>query len=282
MVNRMGVAPVRSPRSPSQASRCRRCGCATSPSAFGKFTAVSGVDLDLAEGSFVSAWSGPTGCGKSTLLNVITGLRRPQAGSVEVFGAPLVDLNDHCRLHCCKQDVLLPWKTTIDNVALGLIFQGARKIEARDRARLWLEKVGLGHCAERYPHELSGGMKKRAAMAQALILSPRIVLMDEPVRRPRRADAGTRWQNELLRLWHEEKMTILFITHDLEEAITLADRVVVMGSGPAARPAADFTIPIERPRDVAEVILSDEYRRVYADIWQVLREEVSKSNEHLR
>jgi NitT/TauT family transport system ATP-binding protein len=246
--------------------------------AFGKFVAVAGVDLDLAEGAFVSL-VGPTGCGKSTLLNVITGLRRPQAGTVEVFGTALRELNDHAG-YMLQQDVLLPWKTTLDNVALGLIFQGVKVKEARDRARLWLDKVGLSHCGDRYPHELSGGMKKRAAMAQTLILSPRIVLMDEPFGA---LDVQTRhrMQNELLRLWHEQKVTVLFITHDLEEAITLADRVVVMSAGPAARPAKSFEVPIERPRDVAEVILSDAYRQIYADIWQVLREEVNKSNEHL-
>ena len=246
--------------------------------AFGSYVAVQHVDLTIPQCDFVSL-VGPTGCGKSTLLNVITGLRRPQTGLVEIFGEPLRDLNDHAG-YMLQQDVLLPWKTTLDNVAIGLVFQGMRLKEARDRARPWLEKVGLARFADRYPHQLSGGMKKRAAMAQTLILAPRIVLMDEPFAA---LDVQTRHRmhNELLRLWHEQDVTVLFITHDLEEAITLASQVVVMSAGPAGHPVASFPVAIERPRDVAEVILTDAYRRVYSDIWQVLRKEVQKSHEHL-
>ena len=199
-------------------------------------------------------------------------------GVVEVFGTKLRDLNDHAG-YMLQQDVLLPWKTTLDNVAIGLVFQGMSLKDARDRARPWLEKVGLARFADRYPHQLSGGMKKRAAMAQTLILAPRIVLMDEPFGA---LDVQTRhrMQNELLRLWQEQDVTVLFITHDLEEAITLANQVVIMSAGPASCAVATFPVAIERPRDVAEVILTDAYRSVYADIWQVLRKEVQKSDEN--
>ncbi len=159
-----------------------------------------------------------------------------------------------------QQDGLLPWKTTLDNVAMGLIFTGVKPREARDRARPWLTRVGLARFADRYPHQLSGGMKKRAALAQMLILAPPIVLMDEPFSA---LDLQTRhlMQNELLELWQEQRMAVLFITHDLQEAITLADSVVVMSAGPAARPLARFPVDLARPRDVTEVVLTEQYRR---------------------
>lgn len=242
---------------------------------FGAYTAVEQVDLELQAGEFVGL-VGPTGCGKSTLLNVITGLAKPAAGSIEVFGRQLDGTNDKVG-YMLQQDGLLPWKTTLDNVAIGLIFQGIRPREARDRARPWLQRVGLGRFADRYPHQLSGGMKKRAAMAQMLILSPPIVLMDEPFSA---LDLQTRhlMQNELLGLWQEQGMAVLFITHDLEEAITLSDRVVVMSAGPAGRPLAGFRVGLDRPRDVTEVVLTDEYRQIYSDIWNVLRDEVRRSH----
>ena len=166
----------------------------------------------------------------------------------------------------------------MDNVAIGLIFQGVAPKEARDRARPWLERVGLGKFGERYPHQLSGGMKKRASMAQMLILSPPIVLMDEPFSA---LDLQTRhlMQNELLGLWQDQGMAVLFITHDLQEAITLSDRVVVMSAGPAGRPLASFPVELTRPRDVTEVVLTEEYRETYSKIWNVLRDEVKRSYE---
>lgn len=241
---------------------------------FGAYTAVQNLDIRVAPGEFVSI-VGPTGCGKSTLLNVVTGLREPAEGRVEIYGETLQGLNAHAG-YMLQQDALLPWKTTLDNIALGLIFQDVAIKEARDRARPWLEKVGLGGFGDRYPHQLSGGMKKRASLAQMLIMSPRIVLMDEPFSA---LDMQTKhlMQNELLRLWQEQGMSVLFITHDLEEAITLADRVAVMAAGPASRVIANVPVSLSRPRDVTEVVLTDEYRRVYAEIWGVLRDEVKKS-----
>lgn len=242
---------------------------------FGSYTAVRDVDIAVRAGEFVGL-VGPTGCGKSTLLNVITGLAHPSAGAVEIFGHRLAGTNDKVG-YMLQQDGLLPWKTTLDNVAMGLIFLGVKPREARERARPWLDRVGLARFGDRYPHQLSGGMKKRAALAQMLILSPPIVLMDEPFSA---LDLQTRhlMQNELLQLWQEQGMAVLFITHDLQEAITLSDRVVVMSAGPAGRPLASFPIDLARPRDVNEVVLTEQYREIYGDIWNVLRDEVRRSH----
>lgn len=241
---------------------------------FGQYVAVDHVDLDVAQGEFLSI-VGPTGCGKSTLLNVITGLRPPSKGEVEILGEPLRDLNSHSG-YMLQQDALLPWKSTIDNVALGLVFRGVRLNEARQQARMWLEKVGLKGFEDRFPHQLSGGMKKRTALAQIFILQPRMILLDEPFSA---LDVHTRrlMQNELLRLWSDEKISVIFITHDLEEAIALADRVSVMAAGPSSRVIGDFPIELSRPRDVAEILLNSDFRSIYGEIWNVLRGEVQKT-----
>lgn len=241
---------------------------------FGAYTAVENVELDVRDGEFVSV-VGPTGCGKSTLLNVITGLRPPSSGTVEVLGERLVDLNSHSG-YMLQQDALLPWKSALDNVALGLIFRGVKAIEARKVARVWLEKVGLKGFEDRFPHQLSGGMKKRTALAQIFILEPRMILLDEPFSA---LDVHTRrlMQNELLRLWGEQGTTVIFITHDLEEAIALSDRVSVMAAGPASRIIGDFPVTLPRPRDVAEIVLNPNFRELYRDIWSVLRGEVQKT-----
>lgn len=242
---------------------------------FGSFTAVQGVDLSIGEGEFVAV-VGPTGCGKSTLLNAVTGLLKPAGGSVTVFGEPLTGLNGNAGF-MMQQDSLLPWKTALDNVALGLVFQGMPVDEARERARPWMKKVGLAGFEARYPHQLSGGQKKRISMAQTLILSPKIVLMDEPFSA---LDVHTRhlMQSELLRLWQEDRKSLLFITHDLEEAIALADRVVVMSAGPASRPVGDVEITLPRPRNVSEINMSDAFIRLYREIWSILGTEVEKSH----
>jgi NitT/TauT family transport system ATP-binding protein len=175
-----------------------------------------------------------------------------------------------------QQDALLPWKSALDNVALGLVFRGIKIVEARKEAREWLEKVGLKGFEDRFPHQLSGGMKKRTALAQVFILQPRMILLDEPFSA---LDVHTRrlMQNELLRLWADQGTSVIFITHDLEEAIALSDRVSVMAAGPASRVIGDFPINLSRPRDVAEIVLNADFRRVYGDIWSVLRGEVQKT-----
>jgi len=243
---------------------------------FGVHTAVENVDLRVGDGEFVAV-VGPTGCGKSTLLNVVSGLMPRFEGSVDVLGRPARGLNAQVG-YLFQQDALMPWKTALDNVAIGLVFRGVRLHEARERARPWLDKVGLSRFAEYYPHQLSGGMRKRVALAQVLILSPRIVLMDEPFSA---LDVQTRqlMENELLRLWQEDRKSVLFITHDLEEAISLSDRTIVFSAGPGARPVGDYPIPLPRPRDVAEVRLTQDFLAIHQEIWHQLRGEVMKTYE---
>lgn len=243
--------------------------------AFGDYVAVEGVSFRVAEGEFVSL-VGPTGCGKSTLLNAAAGLLSPSEGEVWVAGRPLKGLNPLAG-YLFQQDAILPWKTALDNVALPLVFRGTPWGEARERARAWLAKVGLERFAQRFPHQLSGGQRKRVGLAQVLIADPKLLLMDEPFSA---LDVQTRqlMENELLRLWQEDRKTVLFVTHDLEEAIALSDRVVVMAAGPRSRPIGDFPIPLPRPRDVAEIRLTAEFLRLHREIWELLRGEVMRAH----
>ncbi|MCW2245416.1 NitT/TauT family transport system ATP-binding protein [Azospirillum fermentarium] len=241
---------------------------------FGRFTAVSDADLHVKSGEFLAV-VGPTGCGKSTLLNIITGLLRPAAGTVAIFGKPLTGLNGDSG-YMLQQDALLPWKTALDNIGLGLIFQGMPVAQARERALPWLRKVGLDGFESRYPHQLSGGQRKRVAMAQTLIMGPKIVLMDEPFSA---LDVHTRrlMHRILLDLWQEERRSLIFITHDLEEAITLADRVLVMSAGPGSRIIGEVPIPLPRPRNVSALATTDEFLHLYREVWGLLGAEVEKS-----
>jgi NitT/TauT family transport system ATP-binding protein len=238
------------------------------------YIAVRDASLTLREGEFVSI-VGPTGCGKSTLLNVAAGLLDPTGGSARTFGAPIAGINRHAA-YMFQADALLPWLTARDNVSLGLELQGVGKAEAAERSEAWLRRVGLGSHGHKYPHQLSGGMKKRVALAQVLVIEPRILLMDEPFSA---LDIQTRqlMENELLEIWSAEKKSVLFVTHDLEEAISLSDRVVVLSAGPATRPVAEFVIDIARPRDVTEIIHSQRYLEIHKLIWNELKEEVLKS-----
>lgn len=240
---------------------------------FGDFTAVQEVHLKVDEGEFL-AIVGPTGCGKSTLLNVVAGLLTPSAGEIQVFGQQARGIVRSAG-YLFQQDALLPWKTALNNVALGLVFRRFPAEEARRQARSWLAKVGLEGFENHYPHELSGGMRKRVGLAQILILSPKILLMDEPFSD---LDVHTRnlMENELLRLWHEDKKSVLFVTHDLEEAVALADRVIVFAAGPASRPIGELAIPLSRPRDVAEIRLTERFLKIHRELWNILRAEVFK------
>ncbi|MFA6313238.1 MAG: ABC transporter ATP-binding protein, partial [Sterolibacterium sp.] len=235
--------------------------------------AVADTTLGVGIGEFVSV-VGPTGCGKSTLLNVAAGLLAPSAGVVRVFGERLVNLNRHAG-YMFQADALLPWKTAAENIGFGLMLAGVPAVETAEQTRYWLAKVGLTHAAERYPHQLSGGMKKRVGMAQALIVNPKILLMDEPFSA---LDVQTRqlMENELLALWQSDRKSVLFITHDLEEAISLSDRVVVLSAGPDTHPIGEFLIDLPRPRDVAEIRLTPRFVELHEQIWQVLRGEVLK------
>ena len=236
-----------------------------------RYTAVRDVTLTVGAGEFVSV-VGPTGCGKSTLLNVGAGLLQPSAGSVQVFGAPLQGINSRAG-YMFQTESLMPWRTALGNVMAGLEFRAVA--DAKARAEDWLRRVGLGGFGDRYPHQLSGGMRKRTSLAQTLALDPDIILMDEPFSA---LDIQTRqlMENEVLALWAAKKKAVLFITHDLDEAIAMSDRVVVLSAGPASHPIGEFTIDMPRPRDVAEIKTSARFIELHAAIWAVLRDEVLK------
>jgi NitT/TauT family transport system ATP-binding protein len=239
----------------------------------GTFTAVDRATLRVADGEFV-AIVGPTGCGKSTLLNIAAGLLTPYAGSAEIFGAPLAGLNTQAG-YLFQADALFPWKTALDNVAIGLEIAGTSPADAKPRAHEWLKRVGLGAFADRYPHMLSGGQRKRVGLAQVLIRDPKILLMDEPFGP---LDAQTRqiMGNLLLDLWSADRKAVLFVTHDLEEAIALSDRVVIMSAGPSSRIIGDWRVPLPRPRDIGEVKLSPAFHDLHREIWHSLKAEVLK------
>jgi len=245
------------------------------------YRAVDDISFTLQAGAFV-AIVGPSGCGKSTLLNLAAGLLSPTSGVIRASGDALDGLNRHAT-YLFQQDALLPWKSVLDNVALGLTLGGVPRAEARARAEQWLARVGLSGFARHYPAQLSGGMRKRAAMAQHWIIDRSLLLMDEPFSA---LDVHTRlsMEAELLALWESAdspaavaKKTVLFVTHDLEEAIALADEVVVLSAGPAARVVARHPVPLARPRDLMDVRTTSAFVDLHRALWMVLREEVRRS-----
>ncbi|HYM33505.1 MAG TPA: ABC transporter ATP-binding protein [Candidatus Cybelea sp.] len=238
-------------------------------------TVVTDVSLDVPDGTFL-AIVGPSGCGKSTLLNAAAGLLFPPSGTVTIFGAALSGINPHAA-YLFQQDALLPWRSVLDNVMLGLTLRGMSKAEAAEQARFWIKRVGLSGFEDRFPHQLSGGMRKRVSIAQSWIVNPRILLMDEPFGA---LDVQTRqnMENELLGLWQETRKTVLFVTHDLEEAIALADRVAVLSAGPAHLMGL-YDVDLPRPRDVVEIRLNPKFAELYSRIWADLRTEVKRSYE---
>lgn len=246
----------------------------------GTYTAVKETTIRIEKGEFVSL-VGPTGCGKSTLLNVASGLLDATSGHVECLGRPVSGINPHAG-YMFQSDALMPWRTALENVTAGLDFRGIPKNEARKIGREWMARVGLSSFEEAYPHHMSGGMRKRVALAQMLILDPDIILMDEPFSA---LDVQTRqlMENELLDLWSADRKSVMFITHDIEEAIALSDRVICLSAGPGTHPIGEFRIDLPRPRNVAEIGHSPEFQRIQQDIWQVLRQEVLKGyaqNKH--
>ncbi len=264
-----------------------------------RYTAIAGTTVRVGVGEFVSI-VGPTGCGKSTLLNIAAGLLEPSSGEVRVFGEALQGINRRAG-YMFQSDALMPWRNAIENVMLGLQYRGMPDAQARPLALAWLERVGLIGFGDRYPHQLSGGMRKRVALAQVLAPDPDIILMDEPFSA---LDIQTRqlMENEVLDIWagsaerraipaleliastgaraasdaSRMRKAVLFITHDLDEAIAMSDRVVVLSAGPAARPIGEFMIDLPRPRDVAEVRTQPRFVELHKQLWEVLRGEVLK------
>jgi NitT/TauT family transport system ATP-binding protein len=198
----------------------------------------------------------------------------PSSGQVRVFGEALAGTNRRAG-YMFQSDALMPWRSALANVMVGLQYRGLADAEAADQARAWLARVGLGGFEDRYPHQLSGGMRKRTALAQVLALDPDVILMDEPFSA---LDIQTRqlMENEVLQLWAEKKKAVVFITHDLDEAIAMSDRVIVLSAGPATRPIGEFPIDLPRPRDVAEIRIDPRFVELHARIWAVLRDEVLK------
>jgi NitT/TauT family transport system ATP-binding protein len=243
------------------------------------YTAMKDTTLNVEAGEFVSV-VGPTGCGKSTLLNVAAGLLQASSGTVKVLGEPLVGLNARAG-YMFQAESLMPWRSALDNVIAGLQFRGVDPADAKRRGEDWLARVGLSGFADRYPHQMSGGMRKRCALAQMLILDPKILLMDEPFSA---LDIQTRqlMENELLELWSADRKSVVFITHDLEEAISLSDRVVVLSAGPGTHPIGEFAIDLPRPRDVAEIRLTKRFIELHDQIWHVMKEEVLKGYQQTK
>lgn len=235
------------------------------------YTALKDLDLQVAAGEFC-AIVGPTGCGKSTTLTLVSGLERASLGTVKVHGQEVAGITPGVAF-MFQTDAVLPWKTVLDNVALGPRFRGTAKAAASASARDWLRRVGLAGFEDRFPHQLSGGMRKRVALAQSLINEPKILLMDEPFSA---LDVQTRaiMSNELLQLWDLTRPAVVFVTHDLEEAIALADKVVVLTAGPAGTIKAIFDVDLPRPRVVQEIRFERRFVDLYQQIWEALRSEV--------
>ena len=236
-----------------------------------KIVALDAIDLGIAEGEFVTI-VGPSGCGKSTLLNLIVGLIRSSSGRITFRGDRIDGICTNIG-YVTQKDNLLPWRTLIENVEIALEIRGVQANARRDQARDYIGQVGLGGFEDHYPHELSGGMRQRANIIRTLIYDPELILMDEPFGP---LDAQTRivLQDQLLKLWSASKKTIIFITHDLIEAITLADRVVLMSSRPGRIKFIE-NVAIPRPRDVFQIHESPEFRSAYERLWQELRPEVN-------
>jgi len=242
------------------------------------YTAIRDINMAVAPSEFVAV-VGPTGCGKSTTLGLISGLERPSAGEVEVMGEPVQGIDPRIG-YVFQADAVFPWKNVLNNVATGPLFRGQPKAQALERAHDWIARVGLTGFEDRYPHQLSGGMRKRVALAQTFINEPQILLMDEPFSA---LDVQTRtlMEDELLNLWSSLKASVVFVTHDLEEAISLADHVCVLTAGPATVKGI-YTIDLPRPRKVGEIRFEPRFVQLYQQIWEDLRDEVVISYERAK
>jgi NitT/TauT family transport system ATP-binding protein len=239
------------------------------------YTAIRDLSLSVAPGEFCAV-VGPTGCGKSTTLGLISGLERPSAGEAYVMGKPVQGIDPGIG-YVFQTDAVFPWKNVLNNVMTGPLFRGHPRAEARAKAKEWIARVGLAGFEDRYPHQLSGGMRKRVALAQTFINEPRILLMDEPFSA---LDVQTRalMEDELLQLWSSLRASVVFVTHDLEEAIALADKVCVLTAGPGTVKGI-YHIDLPRPRHVAEIRFAPRFVELYQQIWEDLRSEVAISYE---
>jgi NitT/TauT family transport system ATP-binding protein len=236
-------------------------------------SALEDFDLSIAPREFF-AIVGPTGCGKSTTLGLIAGLAKPQAGEVTLFDAPVESVDRRVGF-VFQQDAVFPWRNVLGNVMAGPLFRGVPRDRAETAARDWIARVGLKGFEDHHPHQLSGGMRKRVALAQTFINNPQVLLMDEPFSA---LDVQTRelMQEELLQLWAQAKSAVLFVTHDLDEAILLADRVAVLTTRPA-RVKSVHTIDLPRPRDVAKLRYDEKFIAIARNISDDLREEVLRA-----
>ena len=235
-------------------------------------TAIRDFTMTVERGEFVAV-VGPTGCGKSTTLNLVTGLASPSAGEVRLFGGPVTGIDSRIGF-VFQTDALFPWRSVIDNVVAGPLFRGTPADEAYESARQWLARVKLSGHETKYPHQLSGGMRKRVSLAQTFITGPQILLMDEPFSA---LDVQTRvlMHDELLQLWSQSKASVVFVTHDLEEAIALADKVYVLTAGPATVKSV-YPIDIPRPRVASEIRYEQDFIDISRTIWNDLRDEVQR------
>lgn len=238
------------------------------------YPALGGVGFAVHPGEFVTI-VGPSGCGKSTILRLMAGLDRPTRGDVLVDGKPVVGIDRRAGF-LFQQDALLPWRSVYDNVALGLRLRRVDSSEVRERVGDWIHRVGLRGFERHYPAQLSGGMRKRTAIAQTLIYNPEILLMDEPFTH---LDAQTRHflEEDLLRLCGDGSRTILFVTHDLDEAISLGDRVVVLSAGPASVVRMVEEVGIPRPRDLLAIRSQPRFGELSQILWRQLHEEVARA-----
>ncbi len=237
--------------------------------------ALIDINIDVKEGEFLSI-VGPSGCGKSTLLNIIAGLLKPTTGEISLDGHLLKGINTKIG-YITQKDNLLPWRTTRQNIEIGLEIRDVPKSERKSRAIEIINRVGLAGFEDHFPNELSGGMRKRASLARTLIYNPDVLLMDEPFSA---VDAQTRLilENQLLELWSGTGNTILFVTHDLEEAISLSDRVIVFSARPGTAKAVN-SIALSRPRDTIKIRFNEDFIKIYGSIWKDLEEEVGKAEE---
>jgi NitT/TauT family transport system ATP-binding protein len=232
--------------------------------------AIDGISLDIQAGEFITL-VGPSGCGKSTILNIVSGLMLPTEGDVEVDGQPVRGVTREVG-YVTQQHNLMPWRTLIDNVSFPLQIAGTARSERHDRAAELIDMVGLAGFEKSYPHELSGGMRQRANIIRTLIYSPKVMLMDEPFG-PLDAQTRVILQDQLLEIWSKTGVTIIFITHDLHEAIGLGDRVVLLSARPGRIIRVD-KVPMSRPRDVFRMHDSGEFRELYDAIWTELEHQV--------